>query len=70
MTELLNELHEVNEGLVREVLAQQCGDLLEIADLLEPFLPATAAKIKGVFEEGIARPLETTLFPKFETQNA
>lgn len=51
---------------LREVLAQQVSDLLEIADLLEPFLPGTAAKIKGVFESGIVKPLETTLFPKLE----
>lgn len=55
---------------LREVLAQQAGDLLEIADLLEPFLPGTAAKIKGVFESGIVRPLETTLFPKLDVQVA
>jgi len=55
---------------LREVLAQQAGDLLEIAGLLEPFLPATAAKIKGVFETGMVQPLETTLFPKFETEHA
>ena len=59
-----------DEDHLREVLAQQASDLLEIAELLEPFLPATAAKIKGVFAEGIVRPLETTLFPKFETKHA
>jgi methionyl-tRNA synthetase len=55
-----------DEDHLREVLAQQCGDLLEIAGLLEPFLPATAAKIKSVFETGVVKPLETTLFPKFD----
>ncbi len=54
---------------LREVLANQVGDLLEIADLLEPFLPRTAEKIKHVFESGIVKPLETTLFPKFETKD-
>lgn len=56
-----------DEDHLREVLAQQAGDLLEIADLLEPFLPSTAAKIKSVFETGIVRPLEGTLFPRLET---
>jgi len=56
-----------DEDHLREVLASQCGDLVEIAELLEPFLPSTATKIKGVFESGIVRPLETTLFPKFDT---
>jgi methionyl-tRNA synthetase len=49
---------------LREVLAYQASCLLEVADLLEPFLPETATKIKAVFEEGIVRPIEGTLFPK------
>jgi len=56
-----------DEDHLREVLAQQSGDLLEIAELLEPFLPTTAEKIKGVFASGIVKPLETTLFPKLDT---
>jgi len=52
---------------LREVLASQAGDLLQIAELLEPFLPTTAAAIKGVFAEGIIRPLDGTLFPKHDT---
>jgi len=51
---------------LREVLAYQASCLIEIADLLEPFMPDTAAKIKGVFAEGILRPLNGTLFPKQE----
>lgn len=51
---------------LREVLAYQAGCLLEIADLLEPFLPETAFKIKAVFQDGIVRPVEGTLFPKFD----
>ncbi|TAH34821.1 methionine--tRNA ligase [Candidatus Saccharibacteria bacterium] len=49
---------------LKEVLANQVSDLLQIADLLEPFLPGTAAKIKTVFETGLVRPIEGTLFPK------
>lgn len=52
---------------LREVLAYMTSNLLEIADMLEPFLPDTATKIKGIFSEGIVRPLEGTLFPKLET---
>jgi methionyl-tRNA synthetase len=59
-----------DEDHLREVLAQQCGDLLEVATLLEPFLPTTAAKIKAVFETGIVKLPETTLFPKFDTPAA
>ena len=51
---------------LREVLAYQASCLLEIADLLTPFVPATADKIKAVFGEGIVRPIEGTLFPKQE----
>lgn len=51
---------------LREVLAYQVSNLLEIADLLVPFMPETSTKIKNVFDEGIVRPLEGTLFPKHE----
>lgn len=54
-----------NEHL-REVLAYQASCLLEIADLLEPFMPETAVKIRHIFNEGVVRPLKTTLFPKHE----
>lgn len=57
-----------DEGHLREVLAYQAGCLLEIADLLEPFLPEAAGKIRGVFAEGIVRPLPSTLFPKQEAK--
>ncbi|HEV7454488.1 MAG TPA: methionine--tRNA ligase [Candidatus Saccharimonadales bacterium] len=52
---------------LRDVLAYQAGCLLEIAELLIPFLPDTAAKIAAVFESGVVRPIEGTLFPKTET---
>ncbi len=52
---------------LREVLAYQVSCLLEIADLLEPFLPDTAAKIQGIFREGLVTPIEGTLFPKKES---
>jgi methionyl-tRNA synthetase len=49
---------------LREVLAYQASALLEIAEMLVPFLPATAAKIAAVFSEGVVQPIEGTLFPK------
>ncbi len=52
---------------LREVLAYQASCLLEIAELLEPFLPDTAAKIRYVFEDGVVRPIEGTLFPRLES---
>jgi methionyl-tRNA synthetase len=57
---------EKDEDHLREVLAYQASALLEIAELLEPFLPDTAGKIKAVFDEGIVRPIQGTLFPKQE----
>lgn len=57
-----------DEDHLREVLASQASDLLEIADLLVPFLPDTAAKIQTIFSEGIIRAPEGTLFPKTETE--
>jgi methionyl-tRNA synthetase len=49
---------------LREVLAYQVGCLLEIAELLVPFLPETAQKIKYIFESGTVKLPEGTLFPK------
>lgn len=57
---------ENDEEHLREVLAYQASALLEIAELLQPFLPAAATKIQHMFAEGIVRPIEGTLFPKFE----
>lgn len=54
-----------NEHL-REVLAYQCSCLLEIAELLTPFMPETSQKIRHAFEDGIVRPIEGTLFPRHE----
>jgi methionyl-tRNA synthetase len=51
---------------LREVLAYQVSNLLQIAQLLEPFMPETSAKIKSMFEKGLIQPSETTLFPRKE----
>jgi methionyl-tRNA synthetase len=51
---------------LREVLAYQASCLLEIADLLKPFLPDTSVKIYNVFSTGVIRPTKETLFPKHE----
>lgn len=52
---------------LREVLAEAASSLLEIADLLVPFMPNTAEKIRYVFSEGVVRPLDdVSLFPKKE----
>lgn len=49
---------------LQEVLAYQVSCLLEIADMLVPFMPETAAKIQSVFEKGMVQPTEGTLFPR------
>lgn len=51
---------------LREALAYMVGCLLEIAELLDPFLPETAAKINDMFREGIVKPMDGTLFPKHD----
>jgi methionyl-tRNA synthetase len=55
---------------LQEVLAYQASDLLEIAELLEPFMPETALKVRHVFEEGVVRPIEGTLFPRKDLAQA
>lgn len=49
---------------LQQVLATQVERLLQIAGLLEPFMPETAQKIKGVFASGRVQLAETTLFPR------
>ena len=51
---------------LRDVLAYAVSCLLEIAELLEPFMPETAAKIQNCFKEGLVAPLPGPLFPKKE----
>ncbi|MDQ3158896.1 MAG: methionine--tRNA ligase [bacterium] len=48
-----------------EILSYQAATLLQIADLLVPFLPDTSAKIKGVFEGDQITPIPQ-LFPRRE----
>jgi methionyl-tRNA synthetase len=55
---------------LRDVLAYQTSALLEIADMLEPFMPETADRIQQVFKEGVIRPTKGTLFPKAEKATA
>lgn len=55
---------------LQEVLAYAVSCLLEIAELLQPFMPDTANKISFTFKEGIIRPLDAPLFPKHDTAQA
>lgn len=49
---------------LREVLAYAVSNLLEIAELLAPFTPETSQKIRHIFEDGVVRQLDGTLFPR------
>jgi len=49
---------------LRDILAYQVGSLLQIAELLTPFMPETATKIQSMFKDGVVHPMEGTLFPR------
>ena len=51
---------------LREVLAYQVSSLLNVATLLEPFLPETAAKIQAIFKGAKVKLTDDTLFPKHQ----
>ena len=55
---------EKDEDHLREVLAFTAGSLLEVAEMLAPFMPETSEKIRKTFGDGFVRPLESPLFPK------
>lgn len=58
-----------DEAHLREVLAACVGDILQIAELLEPFLPTTAETIQKIFKEGYVRNYSGVLFPRIEDQS-
>lgn len=47
-----------------EVLSYTAGALVQISDLLTPFMPTTARKINAIFETGVVQFDGTPLFPK------
>ena len=53
-----------------EILSYQAGCLLQIAELLEPFLPETAKKIQTIFKDGVIHLQEETLFPRVERETS
>jgi len=64
------EMAKLNdEDHLREVLAYMVGMLLEIAVLLEPFMPQTAEKIKQTFGSGILKQAPGSLFPKHDQKS-
>lgn len=59
-----------DEEHLREILAYMVSSLLEIAQLLNPFMPAAAAKITEIFQSGILKEMPQPLFPKHQTEPA
>lgn len=59
---LAKDEHE--EEHLQEVLSYSAGNLVQISDLLAPFLPDTARAMRTCFEGEVVRPLESVLFPK------
>ena len=55
-----------DEEHLKEVLAYMVGALLEIAELLSPFMPATAEKIQQLFSSGVLKGTVSPLFPKHD----
>jgi methionyl-tRNA synthetase len=51
---------------LQEVLAYMVSCLLEISELLSPFLPDTAQAIKNIFSDGMLNRPSNVLFPKIE----
>jgi len=52
------------EPHLSEVLSHCAGALVQIGDLLYPFMPGVAQTIHTTFESGVVRPAEGVLFPK------
>jgi methionyl-tRNA synthetase len=61
---------EEDKDHLQEVLAYQVSSLLNIATLLEPFLPETSAKIQAIFRDGKVNMPKETLFPKHDSNQA
>ncbi len=52
------------EAHLAEILSHCAGSLIQIGDLLLPFMPTTAAAIHSIFESGVIVASDGVLFPK------
>ena len=52
------------EAHLGEILAHACGTLLQVSDMLYPFMPQTAEKIHDMFASGVVPSELTPLFPR------
>jgi methionyl-tRNA synthetase len=57
---------EADQSHLQEVLASCVGDIMQIAELLTPFLPNTAATIQKIFKDGYVHNYSGVLFPRIE----
>jgi len=53
-----------DEDHLREVLANMVGMLLEIGELLLPFMPGTSERIQEIFGSGLLKEMPAPMFPK------
>jgi methionyl-tRNA synthetase len=60
------EIAKTDTTHLGEVLHHAVSDLIQIATMLMPFMPETAAKIAATFAGGVARPEVGLLFPKHD----
>lgn len=58
------------EPHLSEILAHCAGALIQIGDLLIPFLPGTASAIHQIFESGVIKASDGVLFPKIYRHTA
>lgn len=58
------------EAHLNEVLATCVGDVLQVAELLQPFLPTTSQTINKIFEGGFVRNYSGVLFPRLDENKA
>lgn len=59
---------EADETHLREILASCVGDINQIAELLEPFLPSTSKTIQKIFKDGYVHNYSGVLFPRIESK--
>jgi methionyl-tRNA synthetase len=53
-----------DEDHLREVLAYMVGALLEVGELLQPFMPAASDRIQEIFGSGLLKEVPAPMFPK------
>jgi methionyl-tRNA synthetase len=51
---------------LRDILAYAAGSVLQVGQLIEPFLPKTGARIQEIFSSGVVKNYDGQLFPRIE----